>query len=209
MIPIKKGAEAYLFKDKWFGRDVIKKVRISKKYREKKLDVKIRASRTLNEAKLLTEARKFGVLTPYVYEIDTQNHTIIMDYLNGPRVKEFLNSNNIEIFRLIGQKVAILHKNNLIHGDLTTSNMIIINNTYLYFIDFGLGGFSTSIEDFGVDIHLMRRALYSTHSELAKECFDFFLIGYKKQFSKRFEEINLKLEEIEMRGRYINRKEDS
>ena len=206
---IRKGAEAYLYKDSWFGRDVIKKVRISKKYRDPKLDMKIRDSRTINEAKIITEARKNGVFTPYIYEIDVKNHTIVMDFLNGQRIKEILKPNNIEIFIKIGKQVGLLHQNNLIHGDLTTSNMILLNGNDIFFIDFGLASFSTSIESFGVDIHLMKRALNSTHPELAEKCYELFLKGYEKQFPNKFNEIKNKIKEIESRGRYIDRKEDN
>ncbi len=206
---IKKGAEAYLYKDKWFGKDVIKKIRISKKYRDSKLDTEIRTSRTITEAKIISEAHKHGVYTPYIYEIDVKKHTIVMEFLNGPRIKEILDSNNIQIFIEIGKQVGLLHKNNLIHGDLTTSNMILLNNHKVYFIDFGLASFSTSIESFGVDIHLMKRALNSTHPKLAEKCYDLFLNGYEKQFPVKFHDITNKIIEIESRGRYIDRKESN
>ena len=206
---IKKGAEAYLYKDTWFGRDVIKKVRISKKYRDPKLDIKIRSSRTITEAKIISEARKKGVKTPYVYEIDVKNHTIVMEFLDGPRIKEILDLKKVELFIEIGKQVGLLHQNNLIHGDLTTSNMILLNDKDVFFIDFGLAAFSTSIESFGVDIHLMKRALNSTHPKLAERCYELFQEGYKNQFPKKYDEIKSKIIEIESRGRYIDRKEDN
>ena len=88
---LRKGAEAYLYKDEWFGKSVMIKKRIPKKYRNEKLDLKIRSLRTISEGKLLTEARKVGVLTPFVYEIDPNNYSITMDFINGPRLKEALN----------------------------------------------------------------------------------------------------------------------
>jgi len=204
---LRKGAEAYLYKDEWFGKSVMIKKRIPKKYRNEKLDLKIRSLRTISEGKLLTEARKVGVLTPFVYEIDPNNYSITMDFINGPRLKEALNKKRVKIFESIGAQVAKLHKNNIVHGDLTTSNIILINNEYTCLIDFGLGAFTTSIEDFGVDIHLMKRALNSTHSKLAKECYDLFLNGYEKHYSEKYKDIIFKIEEIESRGRYVNRKE--
>ncbi|NCC71016.1 Kae1-associated serine/threonine protein kinase [bacterium] len=93
----------------------------------------------------------------------------------------------------------MLHNNDIIHGDLTTSNMIF-NNGKLFFIDFGLSIISKKIEDKAVDIHLFRQNFESTHNELFKEGFDIFLKNYYKNVENS-QEIKNRFEEVEKRGR--------
>jgi TP53 regulating kinase-like protein len=107
------------------------------------------------------------------------------------------------ISRRIGVLVGRLHKNNLIHGDLTTSNMILTDMNQLYFIDFGLGYNSTSIEDKAVDLHLMKRALESTHYRFAEEVFRKLLKGYAATVPSLFKEIYERMNSIRKRGRYL------
>ena len=102
----KKGAEAHLFKEKWYGRMILKKVRVPKSYRHPTIDQLLRTTRTIHEAKILTETRKIGVSTPVVYYIDIVNTTIIMEFIDGIRVKELLNestSDHSKICQKIGE----------------------------------------------------------------------------------------------------------
>jgi len=96
--------------------------------------------------------------------------------------------------REIGRSVRKLHDANIIHGDLTTSNMILKDK--VYFIDFGLGFFSTRIEDKAVDLFLFKKALESKHHEVWEECFKEVLKAYGDQ------KVMERLKEIEKRGRY-------
>ncbi|NVM01877.1 MAG: Kae1-associated serine/threonine protein kinase [Candidatus Helarchaeota archaeon] len=206
---IKKGAEAYLYKENWYEKQIIRKFRRPKSYRILELDQQIRTYRTIHEAKLLAEARKVGVPTPIVYQVDIPNTTIIMEFIEGERIKElFLSSNDsMEICMTIGNLVGRLHNNGIVHGDLTTSNMILSRNK-LFLIDFGLGDFSNSIEAFGVDLHLLRRALESTHFKNAKKFFQEIQDEYIREMdSKGYEVIN-RLEEILTRGRYVIRQKE-
>lgn len=206
----KKGAEANLYLETWFGKEVIRKHRYQKTYRNSKLDYYLRKFRTVNEAKLLLESRKIGVPTPFIYSIDLKDTSLYLEFIKGEQVKKVLYNlpNMIEICELIGKNIGILHNNNIIHGDLTTSNMILTQSNILYFIDFGLGSFSPSIEDKGVDLHLMQKAFESTHYKYAEKCFNAVLSGYKKIInSDVFKNILLKLDEISMRGRYFDRSE--
>ncbi|NVM54431.1 MAG: Kae1-associated serine/threonine protein kinase [Candidatus Helarchaeota archaeon] len=203
----KKGAEAHLFKEQWYGRTILKKVRISKTYRHPLLDQRLRMARTVHEAKILTETRKLGISTPIIYYIDAQNATIYMEFIEGTRVKELLNNpecNPAEICEKIGRIIGILHKNNIIHGDLTTSNMILQSNTQkIYLIDFGLAEYSTNIENRGVDLHLIHRVFQSTHFKLLEVCFAAILEGYTKILgNKKATDVIQRLAEIEKRGRY-------
>lgn len=199
----KKGAEAHLYLEEWYGRKVIIKRRIPKAYRVRELDEKLRRDRTIREARLLSDARKAGVPTPIIYSIDLIENTIIMDFIQGSPVKTIIQNMSEKekknIFTHIGILIGRLHNAGIIHGDLTTSNMILKNK--IYFIDFGLGDYSTEIEDKGVDLHLMRRALQSTHYAFAESGFEAVLEGYKKT-EKESGDVIQRMNEIEKRGRY-------
>ncbi len=154
------------------------------------------------------EAKKAGVASPTVFLVDVKNTMIIMEYIDGEPIKEVLEeTSGSERQRLcyeIGALVGKLHKYGVIHGDLTTSNIILDQEGKIYFIDFGLGEKTKEIEARGVDLHLMKRALQSTHFRFAAECFDAVFDGYsnilKTEVTKRTFD---KIEEIERRGRYV------
>ncbi len=144
---MEKGAEANIYSGQWMNQEVLIKKRIPKSYRIKELDSHLRKKRTKKEAKLLGEAKRCGVKTPIIYDIDKEENAIVMESIEGTIIKEIfedLNDSikpNIAIGNLcekIGQNIAKLHNCNIIHGDLTSSNMILKKN-HIYFIDFGLG----------------------------------------------------------------------
>lgn len=204
---LSRGAEAILYFSEYEGQKVLVKERIRKSYRIEEIDKRLRKTRTREEAKLLTEARKVGVATPKIFMLDEKNFKILMEYVDGIRVKELLASSNkktvekicFEIGRLIGK----LHANNIVHGDLTTSNMIFKDGE-IYFIDFGLGRISSRLEDKGVDLNLLLEALKATHFKILNVCWDNIVKGYKKEY-KDAEEVLRKVEEIEKRARYAKR----
>jgi TP53 regulating kinase-like protein len=205
---IKKGAEASLFLAEWHGKKVIMKKRLPKKYRPPKLDENIRASRTSREPQLMHEAKKVGVPTPTIFLVDKKNATIVMEYIDGIQVKKLLHKVSesekrrlcVEIGRLIGR----LHKTGIVHGDLTTSNMIQDADGKIFFVDFGLGGKTGELEAKGVDLHLMKRALQSTHFGFAEECFEDVIEGYSEVVgAKDAKNASEKIREIERRGRYV------
>jgi TP53 regulating kinase-like protein len=205
---LRKGAEAYLYKETWYSKKIIRKKRIAKTYRVSELDTILRVSRTVCEANLLRNAKKVGVPTPTVYEIDKNETTLIIEFIEGRRLKEIFDEMDPEERRVISQRIGVLvgrlHKNNIMHGDLTTSNMILTNTNQLYFIDFGLGYNSTSIEDKAVDLHLMKRALESTHYRFAEEIFKELLKGYKGEVgSVLMSKIHDRMKSIRKRGRYL------
>lgn len=202
---IKRGAEAILYLDDYYGRSALVKERIKKGYRLKQLDEFIRKNRTKKEAKLLSESRKWGVPTPQV--IDVTKNKIVMEFIEGKRIKEHLNSiSQREVAKIceeIGRLIGILHSHNIIHGDLTTSNMILWKNK-IYFIDFGLGKFSKRIEDKGVDLHLLYEALQSTHFKILELAWNSIVKGYEKEHPKADRALK-KIEEIRKRRRYMHR----
>ncbi len=200
---VKRGAEAEIYLSDWSGREVAIKRRIPKTYRSAEIDKRLREARTKLEAKLMAEARSFGVTTPIIYDVDTNESQIIMEYVDGERIKEALHNADEEEQQSfcidIGRCVGKFHKNDLIHGDLTTSNMILRNGR-IYFIDFSLGGKSKEIEAKGVDLHLLMEAFESTHSEILP-MFEHVLEGYKMEYDEA-DRVIKKVKEIEKRGRY-------
>src|SRR3989344_5479894 len=216
---IQQGAEAKIFKiDNWIIKD-----RIKKSYRHPNLDSQIRKRRTKSETKLLEKASK-------IINCPTPTHTaniyqIPMPFIEGKKLSENLNNFALEkqkeICREIGSSVAKLHKKDIIHGDLTTSNMILVEaqqrhplgkaqqessqmgKDKIYFIDFGLGYISSKTEDKAIDLHLLKHALEAKHFKnceiLTKEA----LNSYEKILGKtESEKIFKRMIAIEKRGRY-------
>ncbi len=205
---MKKGAEANLYLVNWYGRQVVIKKRLPKKYRPPALDEQIRTYRTIHEPQLMHEARKAGVPTPIVFFVDKAEATIIMQYVKGKQVKQLLNeiSRNERqnmCFR-IGESVGKLHKYGIVHGDLTTSNFIQNSAGRVFFLDFGLGDKTKELEARGVDLHLMKRALQSTHYAYAEECYESAIQGYSTVLGvETAENVLDKIGQIERRGRYV------
>ncbi|MFA5176176.1 MAG: KEOPS complex kinase/ATPase Bud32 [Candidatus Nanoarchaeia archaeon] len=201
---IGQGAEAILKHED----GVLVKDRIVKKYRIKEIDDKIRKLRTRSETKLLEKASKI-IPIPKVLDSNDKTMQITMEFIDGKKLSEYLDGINDKerekLLKIIGNQTALLHNENIIHGDLTTSNMIL-KDEKIYFIDFGLGFFSIKNEDKAVDIHLFRQALESKHYTHFEKSYDNFLKGYKEKFTN-YNEIIKQLEKVEKRGRYKGKNE--
>lgn len=199
-----QGAEAKICKSKYMGFDVVQKRRINKSYRIKEIDNRLISFRTKEEAKLMTESRLHGISVPIIYDVDLENGVIIMEYLDGDRIKDILNDlseeERIRICKMIGESIAKFHNNDIIHGDITTSNMILLDDR-IHFIDFGLGEKNSEMEAKGVDLHVLMEALESTHSQYPN-CFDYVLDGYRKGLKGDADLVVKKVEDIVKRGRY-------
>ncbi len=209
MILLKKGAEASLFLENWQGLRVVMKRRLPKKYRLPEIDERIRVYRTTHESQLLHSAKEAGVPTPTIFMVDLADSNIILEFVEGKQVKQILNylssEKRQELSRHIGELIGMLHFKDIIHGDLTTSNMILTQSGNIVFIDFGLGEKSSELECRGVDLHLMKRAFQSVHFNYAEECFEAVLEGYAKVVgNETAREVLDKIREIERRGRYIS-----
>ncbi|MBN1245301.1 Kae1-associated kinase Bud32 [Candidatus Bathyarchaeota archaeon] len=211
---LKKGAEASLFLASWHGRRVIVKARFPKKYRPAELDAKIRSYRTAHEPQLMHEAKLAGVPTPTIFLVDMKNAVITMEFVEGKQVKQVLphvsKKAQQELCGRIGVLIGKMHRRGVIHGDLTTSNMILSGEGKIFLVDFGLGEKNSELEARGVDLHLMKRALQSTHYQFAEECFRNVLRGYSEVLGgedagKVFE----KIREIERRGRYVDERKQA
>lgn len=202
-----RGAESVILLDSWEGQKALVKERIKKSYRIDKIDREIRKSRTKKEVKLLTEARKYGIPTPKILYVDYSKNKIIMEFIDGDRIKELLNSADNETIQKIcleiGCLIGRLHASGIVHGDLTTSNMILKDDK-IFFIDFGLGEFSTRIEDQGMDLNLLFEALKSTHFKILKLCWNNIVKGYRREYENADAALK-KVDEIEKRARYVER----
>jgi TP53 regulating kinase-like protein len=205
---LKKGAEASLYLADWHGRRVIIKARFPKKYRPAELDAEIRSYRTVHEPQLMHEAKKAGVPTPTIFLVDLKNAAITMEFVEGKQVKQLLGSiskeERQELCVEIGKLIGRLHGHGVIHGDLTTSNMILNAEGKIFLVDFGLGEKNIELEARGVDLHLMKRALQSTHYQFAEECFESVMKGYTAVLgAEETGKVLGKIREIERRGRYV------
>lgn len=187
------------------GKSSVRKERIKKGYRPKKLDLTLRERRTRTEARILNEARRIGVRVPKVIKVG--KFYILMEKIDGPNLRDVLESLGEEerrkVFYDLGEQIGRLHSNHIIHGDLTTGNVILRGND-VYLIDFGLAFFSQKIEDKAVDIHLLQEALKSKHFQVWKECFEWTIQGYRSAYEDA-EKVLKRVAEIEKRGRYIKR----
>jgi Kae1-associated kinase Bud32 len=188
---IGRGAEAVVTREG----NLVKKYRISKSYRVPLLDERIRQERTIMEARITSEARRCGVPTPIIYDIS--RFELTMEHLDGTKLKECINR---ELASKVGELVGRIHRCGIIHGDLTTSNMIL-HNGRIYFIDFGLSFHDQSIEAQGVDVHVLFQTLTSTHDD-SQGLIEAFKSAYCKSYAKA-PQVLKRVEEIKARGRYL------
>jgi len=192
---IAQGAEATIKSDQ----KTVVKHRLKKTYRHPEIDERLRKRRTKREAKVLKKLEGLGFPAPKLIKVDDKSKEIHMQHIKGKLVKDILHEDHILYSKEIGKKVAELHVNDIIHGDLTTSNMI--HSQEIHFIDFGLSQFSDKAEDKAVDLYLLKRALESKHHKIFDECFKALVKEYQKHNPKHKEVLN-RLEKVELRGRY-------
>ena len=208
MVLIKKGAEASLYLEDWHNRKVIMKRRHPKRYRIPELDMMIRSQRTMHEPHIIHKAKEAGVPTPTIFMVDVAEANIIMEFVEGKQVKEVLDNvskqERLTLCTLIGKLIGRLHNHGIIHGDLTTSNMILTPHGKVVFVDFGLSERSIELEPKGVDLHLMKRTLHSTHYKHAKDSFKAVMEGYAESVGpEETKKVTANIREIEKRGRYV------
>ena len=177
---------------------------MKKSYRISELDERLRKLRTRRETKLLEKALE-KIPVPKIIESDEKSKEIIMEFIDGKKISDnlddFPEKKQLEIFRQIGENISKLHDSSIIHGDLTTSNMIFNEeNNKVYFIDFGLGFRSHKIEDKAVDIHLLKQALEAKHFKNWEKLFEEVIKSYS--ISKDYEKVFERFKKVEKRGRY-------
>jgi TP53 regulating kinase-like protein len=192
---IQQGAEAIIS----LADGNIIKNRVKKGYRLPILDEKIRKKRTKSESKIIEKLAKI-INVPKI--ISVKESEIVMNHIDGKKLSDSLESLNYKsVCESLGKALSKLHDAGIIHGDLTTSNMILKGNE-VYLIDFGLAFHSNRIEDKAVDLHLLRQALEAKHFTIAEECFNIILKNYTPNNAK---EIIERIKVIESRGRYKDR----
>lgn len=202
-----RGAEAEVVRTEWHGRDAILKRRTAKPYRHPDIDRRLRVARTKEEALLFRAAREAGVAVPGLFDVDMEECALTMEFVPGPMLKAALNEGSDErrraLARAFGRSVAALHVAGMVHGDLTTSN-VLVDGDRLVFIDFGLGGKTTEDEDRGVDLHLLMEAMESTHAA-HHDLYGVVVEGYREvaPFAPAVEKV---VKEIVRRGRYRSEK---
>ena len=169
---VNRGAEASIFLGSYLGRKCVVKVRGRKPYREKTLDGRIIRERIRVECNLLSRAKKAGVRTPVIWKIDLNAGTIVMEFIGGKTLKRQLledcGTGAEKLCSEMGKEIAKLHSSGLVHGDLTTSN-IILHGGKLVFLDFGLGEISQKIESKAVDLLVLRKTFAATHFRMMEK----------------------------------------
>ena len=188
---IGRGAEAVITLEK----GVVKKQRLAKSYRQPALDERIRQERTLREARITSDARKHGVLTPII--CDVSRFELKMERIVGETLKDIINQ---ELSEMVGETVGRLHRSGIIHGDLTTSNMILTRGK-ICLIDFGLSFYEKTVEAQGVDVHVYFQTLESTHDRPG-ELMEAFVAGYIRTYAQA-DAVLQRVKEIKARGRYL------
>jgi TP53 regulating kinase-like protein len=199
---LKKGAEADLYQTKWQNSKAILKVRKIKNYRNSLLDLKIRKQRTIKECQMISFVKSFGIPTPLIYFVNLKTTSIMMQEIPGTPVHDLPESTIVEVSKDIGKLVGTLHKNGVMHGDLTTSNFILFKNT-VFVIDFGLSQNTIKSEDHAVDLRLIKEILNSAHAKIMLSSWKNFLNGYKSIVGNAYyTKITKLVSDIESRGRY-------
>jgi TP53 regulating kinase-like protein len=199
---LKKGAEADLYQTKWQNSKAILKIRKIKNYRNSLLDLKIRKQRTIKECQMISFVKSFGIPTPLIYFVNLKTTSIMMQEIPGTPVHDLPESKIVEVSKDIGKLVGTLHKNGVMHGDLTTSNFILFKNT-VFVIDFGLSQNTIKSEDHAVDLRLIKEILNSAHAKIMLSSWKNFLHGYKSIVGNAYyAKITKLVSDIESRGRY-------
>jgi TP53 regulating kinase-like protein len=202
MALFRRGAEAELSIADWRGRKAVVKRRVPKGYRLPELDERIRRQRLRAEVRLMAAARRAGVAVPVIYDADVAGNGITMQFIDGPQAKEAIESAGPEererLCREIGRCAGRLHRADIVHGDFTTSNVIISGG--LFMIDFSMGELTAETEKKAVDLHLLKEAFQSAHSA-HMESFAAVLDGYRSEYpdARKIEKV---VAEVEKRGRY-------
>ncbi|MCD6503148.1 MAG: Kae1-associated kinase Bud32 [Thermoplasmata archaeon] len=204
---LKIGAEAEVYLTEFLGYKVLVKRRLSKPYRIPEVDKMIKEQRTRKEVKIMHLAKTLGVNTPAIVFTDIENGIIVMEFIEGSNLKELIEGAKsteaiAPIIRRMGELVGIMHKNDIIHGDLTPANIIVDKKSgEIFFIDFGLSEISHDLRLKAVDIHVFKESL-KTLTDYYKDYMKYFIEGYSKTFPESSKVLALE-KEIERMGRYV------
>jgi Kae1-associated kinase Bud32 len=192
MEKLAQGAESSIFV---INSNILQKIRNPKEYRNSELDLKLRRSRCKKEFKILKKLFESEVNVPEPFEIDLKETKFTFEYLHGNELKAVLNK---EILLLAFKEICKLHQFGVVHGDLTTLNMLFVEKQ-VYIIDFGLSSITENIEERGVDLNLFFRCIENEHREFygMREK----LLRIYSEEVKDGDKVIKRLNEIELRGR--------
>ncbi|CAJ0565043.1 unnamed protein product, partial [Mesorhabditis spiculigera] len=211
---LRQGAEAKIFDCLYLGRPAVIKERLEKKFRHPILDQRLRSQRFRAELRGLRKAAEIGVNSPAVYFVDRDAFGVIIQRIPGPSSNEWVEERRrkdaenflkitSQFAKDLGTDIAKMHHAGLIHGDLTTSNVLLKDGdaSQIYFIDFGLSSLGkVSPEDKAVDLYVLERAIQASHIN-CDHLMQLIIEGYKKFDAKQGEAVYKKLEEVRLRGR--------
>ncbi|MEM1612813.1 MAG: Kae1-associated kinase Bud32 [Desulfurococcaceae archaeon] len=207
-VPVSRGAEAEIYLVDFFGVRAIVKKRVSKPYRNPLFDKVFIQSRTRVEARVLSELYNAGLRVPAVLLVDDENGVIVMEYIKGIRASQVFDSLDgnalVSIAGEVGRFAAQMHNMKIYHGDFTLANLLLSDHGVVV-IDFGLAGYSTDIEEYAIDLHLMSRSAYVADPEKAKSFTEHVLEAYSGSYKGNAEEVIKRMREISIRGRYVDR----
>ncbi len=207
--PLSTGAEATLRKVDWWGFPALVKSREPKKYRPKALDERLRRERTRTEARLLQEARRLGVRTPILYDLDVEKCRLILEELPGPTLKEVLvdpalaPANVAGAVQRFGVALGRLHTGHVSHGDLTSSNVLLPDGPDgpVAFLDLSMGSRNAGVEELGIDLHLVEEDLKAL-SARAPSLVRAFYAGYAEGNPAGAKDVRARAKAIRSRVRY-------
>jgi len=207
-VPLHRGAEADLSIATIGPWKVVIKRRVRKEYRNPLLDAQIRHDRTVSEASIIHEAKTAGAKVPSIIGVDIENNTIAMTHLAGTVARDCLDDMSINeariLLRSIGGQIGLLHSAGIVHGDLTTSNVIVSPSGAPFIVDFGMSHRSVEPEDRGVDLHLLQRSIVASHRQESSSMMNAMIRGYEQTAGKKAASSTWrKAREIARRGRYF------
>ncbi|KAG5725144.1 putative serine/threonine-protein kinase like protein [Termitomyces sp. T112] len=219
---------------------ILLKYRFTKQYRHPSLDASLTRSRVAGEARTLLKCLRSGVNVPGVRMVDAAAGALGIEWIEGKSVRCLLpggaddegetneevepkvdnDGDNLlkeygvsveKLMGLIGIQLAKMHAADVVHGDLTTSNMMLRHPssftsnvpdtpTELVLIDFGLSYVSSLVEDKAVDLYVLERAFLSTHPE-SEPLFASVLASYSEELGKEWPAISRRLDDVRLRGR--------
>ncbi|MDE1819866.1 MAG: Kae1-associated serine/threonine protein kinase [Euryarchaeota archaeon] len=206
MSRLAEGAEAVVTAEDILGVRAVRKHRFVKGYRDPALDQRLRGERLRTEVRLLREARRAGIRTPIVLDVELEGSSLLLEWLDGPTLSEVLTSSaprdatRARCVERWGQALGKLHAAGVAHGDLTASNVLWCDGD-VAFLDLSLGSRSPGIEELGIDLHLVREDL-NTLCPDREELYERFLTGYRSAFPTGCAAVEARAKEIQGRVRY-------
>lgn len=210
---VSEGAEAKVWRSFYNKKTSVVKERMRKTYRVPELDMKLNKTRLLHEARCIAKCKKVGVPVPDIYMVDTVNFKLHMECIEGETLKSKLweeaekNDGSyvtcMSLADIIGNALGKMHESDIIHGDLTSSNIMVKPSSLeIALVDFGLGAMScTNIEDKAVDLYVLEKALLATHP--GSEEFTEAILGAYAQQNSGVKAVAVldRLEAVRQRGR--------